>query len=46
MGATLDSFSDEEGYRALGALDELRESYGFRHREGHVHGLRLAPVEA
>jgi hypothetical protein len=21
------------------------ESYGFRHREGHMHGLRLAPVE-
>jgi len=45
MGAALDSFIDEDGYRALDALNEQRESYGFRHREGHMHGLRLAPVE-
>lgn len=44
MGAALDSFIDENGYRALDALNELRESYGFGHREGHMHGLRLAPV--
>jgi hypothetical protein len=45
MGAALDGFIDQDGYRALDALNELRESYGFRHREGHLHGLRLAPVE-
>jgi hypothetical protein len=45
MGAALAGFIDEDGYRALDALNELRESYGFRHREGHMHGLRLAPVE-
>lgn len=45
MGAALDGFIDEDGYRALDALNELRESYGLRHREAHLHGLRFAPVE-
>ena len=45
MGTPLDGFIDEDGYRALDALNELRKSYGFRHREGHMHGLRLAPLE-
>ena len=33
MGAARDGFIDEDGYRALDALNELRESFGFRHRE-------------
>jgi len=43
MGAALDGFIDEDGYRAHDAVNELRESYGFGHREGHMHGLRLVP---
>jgi hypothetical protein len=45
MGAAPDSFIDESGSRGLDALNELRESHRFRRREGHMHGLRLAPVE-
>jgi hypothetical protein len=43
MGAALDSFIDEDGYRALDALNELRESYGFHHREGHMHRSAIGP---
>lgn len=43
MGAALDGFVDDDGYRALDALNELCESYGVRHREGHMHGVRLVP---
>jgi hypothetical protein len=46
MGAALDGFIDEDGKRALDAPNELRESCAFRHREGHMHGLPLVPVES
>lgn len=45
QAAAPDGFTDEDGYRALDALKELRESCGSRHREGHMRGLRLVPLE-
>lgn len=44
-GTALDRFIDEDCYRALDALNGLRESSGFRRREGHMRGLRLAPLK-
>jgi hypothetical protein len=43
MGAPLDGFIDEDGYRALDALTELRKSRGFRHRDGHMHRSAIGP---
>jgi hypothetical protein len=43
MGVALDGFIDEDGYLALDVLSELRESYGFRHQEGRMHGA-IGPV--
>jgi hypothetical protein len=43
IGGPLDGFIDEDGYRALDALNELCESYGFGHGTDTLHGLRLVP---
>jgi hypothetical protein len=45
IGGPLDGFIDEDGYRALDALNELCETYVFGHGTDTMHGLRLVPAE-